>query len=201
MLLKNLANAISRHSRRKKMQVLLPLVREASSILDVGAGRGEFLYQDLPTGWSGRIVALDKRQELLDVLKRRFPFVETRIEDATAMPFGDGEFDLVVCNAMLEHVPEIATSVAREIRRVGKRYYAAVPYRYSVFEAHYYLPFLGSLPPKQFHRLVCLLFRSRLYADPVHLLTRREMCQFFPDSRVFMIHAACGLFSSVVAIK
>ncbi len=201
MILRALANGVSRQSRRRKLRLLLPLVHEASSILDVGSGPGGFLYPDLPPGWSGRIVAIDKRQRYLDRLKQRFPFVDTRIEDATAMPFGNGEFDLVVCNAMLEHVPEIAPAVAREIRRVGKRHYVAVPYRYSIFEAHYYLPFLGSLPPKQFERFVNLAFRWRCHNDPVHLLTRRDMSQYFPDSTIAMIHAACGLFSSVVAIK
>ena len=32
-----LAETVSRQSRRKKMRVLLPLVRQAHSILDVGA--------------------------------------------------------------------------------------------------------------------------------------------------------------------
>ena len=201
MVFRALADTVSKQSRRKKLRLLLPLVQQASSILDVGSGPGAFLYPDLPPGWSGRIVAIDKRDIYLDRLRQKFPFVETRIEDATAMPFSDGEFDLVVCNAMLEHVPEIAPAVAREIRRVGKRYFTAVPYRYSIFEAHYYLPFLGSLPPKQFHWFVTQVFRSRCHNDPVHLLTRHEMQQYFPDARVFTLPAAFGLFSSVVAIK
>jgi ubiquinone/menaquinone biosynthesis C-methylase UbiE len=196
-----LAERISRQSRRKKMRVLLPLVRAARSVLDVGAGRGDFLYEDLPAGWSGRIVALDKRSNYLDELTRRFPFVETLVQDATALPFGDGEFDLVVCNAVLEHIPGSVEAVASEIRRVGSRYFVAVPYRYSITEAHYHLPFTGFLPSKQRDWFVSRVLRRALHNDPIHLLTKGQMRQYFPDARVFLLFAGFGLFSSVLAVK
>lgn len=45
-------------------------------------------------------------------------------------PFADGEFDTIICNAVLEHVPEI-DRVMRELTRVlkpGGYFVAAVPY-------------------------------------------------------------------------
>jgi SAM-dependent methyltransferase len=199
--LQRLAEAVSRQSRRRKMQVLRPLIEQAGSILDVGSGPGNFLYTDLPRGWPGRIVAIDKRQRYLDELKQRFPFVETHAVDATSMPFADGEFDLVVCNAVLEHIPDIGDAVAREIRRVGKRYFVAVPYRHSVFEAHYYLPLLGYLSPAQLDWFVSRVLRRRLHNDPIALLTCCDMRRLFPQSKIVMVRAALGLFTSVVAMR
>jgi len=199
--LQGLANAVSRQSRRNKMRALLPQIKCARSILDVGAGFGGFLYPDLPPTWSGRIVAIDKRQAYLDELKRRYPFVEARRVDATCMPFADDEFDLVVCNAVLEHIPDILDDVAREIRRVGKHHFVAVPYRHSIFEAHYYLPLLGYFSPAQLDWFISRVLRRRLHNDPIDLLTCCDMRRLFPESKIVMIGAALGLFTSVAAVR
>ena len=53
----------------------------------------------------------------------RHPWVRQRISmlrlDATAMPFPDDTFDLVICNHVIEHVPAWET-LARELHRVAR---------------------------------------------------------------------------------
>ncbi len=200
-IIEELAKRVSQESRCSKLKLLAPLIREAKSILDVGSGRKGFMYSHLPENWSGRIVAIDKRRSYLDDLKRLFPFVETYAYDAAAMPFQDSEFDLVISNAMLEHVPDIASDVAREIRRVGRHYFVAVPYRFAIVESHYRLPFIGFLQPACRDWLIInVLRRSELHNDPIKLLTRRDMGILFPNARILQIYAAFGLFSSIVAV-
>ncbi len=53
--------------------------------------------------------------------KRRRANLEFRIEDATALSFGDGDFDLATAIEVLEHVPDPATTLA-EMARVARRY-------------------------------------------------------------------------------
>lgn len=71
------------------------------SVLEVAAGTGVLtraLATKLPAGTS--IVATDLNQPMLDQARRRMPN-DSRITwqqaDAQALPFGDGRFDVVVC--------------------------------------------------------------------------------------------------------
>ena len=48
-ILTDIADKVGGQSRRKKMQVLPPLVQQARSILDVGSGSGGFLYPTCPS--------------------------------------------------------------------------------------------------------------------------------------------------------
>ena len=50
------------------------------------------------------------------------------VSDILNMPFKDGTFDFVVCNDVLEHIPEFDTDAAlQEIRRIGSdKYFLAI---------------------------------------------------------------------------
>jgi SAM-dependent methyltransferase len=79
------------------------------------------------TAW--RYIAGEFDQECID----RHPWVRRRITivrlDATAMPFPDDTFDLVICNHVMEHVPAWET-LAQELHRVaqpGGLVYIATP--------------------------------------------------------------------------
>ena len=73
------------------------------------------------------------------------PFVQA---DATVgLPFGDGEFDLVYCSSVIEHVPrEDREAFAGEIRRVGRRWMVQTPAYSFPIEPHSLLPFAQWLP-------------------------------------------------------
>jgi SAM-dependent methyltransferase len=92
-------------------------------ILDVGAGRGQFLL-DLSLLFERRglvvesIVGLDLIESTPNVFGqlRDFGFVSHNV-DGEALPFEDAAFDLVSCNHVIEHVFE-TEALVREIRRV-----------------------------------------------------------------------------------
>jgi SAM-dependent methyltransferase len=73
------------------------------------------------------------------------PFVQV---DATEeLPFADGEFELVYCSSVIEHVPPARrVAFAREIRRVGRGWFVQTPAWSFPLEPHALLPFAHWLP-------------------------------------------------------
>ena len=99
-------------------------------ILETAAGTGVVtaaLAAALPTA---EIVATDLNQPMLDVATTRVSSanVSFRQADALELPFGDGEFDLVVCQFGVMFYPDKVrgNSEARRVLRDGGRYLLAI---------------------------------------------------------------------------
>ena len=92
-------------------------------ILDVGAGTGE-LSRVLAAESDAEVVCLDADPSLLDVARAEtgLPVVAG---DATRLPFSDGRFDLVLCQALLVNLPTPERAL-REFARVSSDLVAAV---------------------------------------------------------------------------
>jgi ubiquinone/menaquinone biosynthesis C-methylase UbiE len=94
----------------------------ATRVLETAAGTGiatRALRAALPPGTS--MVATDLNQPMLDHAATQLPSgVEWRQADATALPFGDGEFDAVVCQFGVMFFPDKLVGF-REARRVLRR--------------------------------------------------------------------------------
>jgi 2-polyprenyl-3-methyl-5-hydroxy-6-metoxy-1,4-benzoquinol methylase len=92
-----------------------------ASILDVGCGEGVLTEQWADKLGSGRIVGIDLDDPKLKAewQKRQRANLEYRVEDATNLSFGDGEFDLAAAIEVLEHVPDPERTVS-EMARVAK---------------------------------------------------------------------------------
>ena len=88
-------------------------------ILDVGCGTGE-LTRVLREESDADVVGLDADAGLLSSVPG--PTVQG---DATRLPFADGSFDLVVCQALLINLPDPVSAV-REFARVASERVAAV---------------------------------------------------------------------------
>jgi SAM-dependent methyltransferase len=73
------------------------------------------------------------------------PFV--RADAAAGLPFADGEFDLVYCSSVIEHVaPAKRAAFAGELRRVGRGWYVQTPAFSFPIEPHALLPAAHWLP-------------------------------------------------------
>ena len=73
------------------------------------------------------------------------PFVQA--DAAAELPFADGEFELVYCSSVIEHVPPARrVAFAREIRRVGRGWFVQTPAWSFPIEPHALLPFAHWLP-------------------------------------------------------
>jgi SAM-dependent methyltransferase len=107
--------------------LLLAEARRGERVLDLGCGAGAFLTALRDAG------AEPVGVEIADAAaeRARATGVEVRLlERDGTLPFGHGEFDLVWCSEVLEHVPD-ALALLQETRRVlkpGGRLLLTVPY-------------------------------------------------------------------------
>jgi 2-polyprenyl-3-methyl-5-hydroxy-6-metoxy-1,4-benzoquinol methylase len=88
---------------------------DVQSVLDVGCGNGAFLRR--LEGRYRRLCGVDRSETAL-----RFVHAEKRIASADDLPFDDGEFDLVTCMEVIEHLPQDSFHKALdELLRVSAR--------------------------------------------------------------------------------
>jgi SAM-dependent methyltransferase len=95
-------------------------------VLDVGCGTGE-LTRVLDEETPGNVVGVDADPTLLAVANDDAdPTPPSLVAgDATRLPFADGAFDLVVCQALLINLPDPVAALA-EFRRVSAELVAAI---------------------------------------------------------------------------
>jgi 2-polyprenyl-3-methyl-5-hydroxy-6-metoxy-1,4-benzoquinol methylase len=87
------------------------------SILDAGCGEGETIAR-LGALLPDRVAAVDLSAEAVAATRSRFPELDVRCESVYELPFGDGEFELVICLEVLEHLEDPGRAV-HELARVS----------------------------------------------------------------------------------
>ena len=115
-LIKRLKVAIYNVIRRYRCRVLCEMLDpEGKTLLDVGC-QELYFYDRLKGRYEITLADYEPRH------------AEIRREDVQRLSFGDGEFDVVVCQQVLEHVDDPARAMG-ELRRVARRQLViSVPY-------------------------------------------------------------------------
>jgi SAM-dependent methyltransferase len=110
--------SVERAVLRAMSDVGVPLA--GTRVLDVGCGTGYFLHRLCEYG-AGECLGIDLIEDRIAVGRERYPVLELRVGSATALPYGDGEFDLVTQFTCLSSIldDEVRLTAAREIRRVA----------------------------------------------------------------------------------
>jgi SAM-dependent methyltransferase len=105
--------------------------------LEIGSGTGYFTLNLMQERVIGAGVCSDVSPGMLDALQanaaRLGLEVETVVSDASALPFEDASFDLVLGHAVLHHLPELERSFGefvRVLRPGGVLLFAGEPSRY-----------------------------------------------------------------------
>ena len=113
-------------------------------VLEIGCADGRDMIQFLRESPRFEVHGLDLKEQTLP------PGVSFHLADASALPFADGAFDLVISVGLLEHIEpmEKLSAVIKEIRRVGRAYAAVVPSVSTFLEPHALKPRW----PLRFHR-------------------------------------------------
>jgi ubiquinone/menaquinone biosynthesis C-methylase UbiE len=93
-------------------------VGASDRILDLGCGTGiiaRVLRERL--GGAAKIVGVDASVPMIEKARSLAPELDFREGSAMALPFADGSFELVLCQEMLQFVPDRPAAL-REVRRV-----------------------------------------------------------------------------------
>ena len=134
---------------------ILATLTSGSVVLDLGAGAG-IVEQMNFRGLAKRVCGID-----LDTRVTRNPSLnEGRVANAEAIPYRDGEFDIVFADNVLEHL-ETPLNVFKEVQRV------LAPRGTFLFKTPnkwHYMPTIARLTPHKFHRFVNRV-RGRAEAD------------------------------------
>ena len=175
-------------------------------ILDVGGTDYFWKGSNIPDLPHCRIILLNLHLE-----KTTHPHLESQIGDATDMKeFEDQSFDIVFSNSVIEHLYtwENQQRMAREIQRVGKKFFIQTPNKYFPVEAHYALPFAQYMPKKLLFFLLTKTKVSRFkkwdseaakqYLEEIRLLDEKEMQTLFPHGKMLK-EKALGLVKSITA--
>jgi ubiquinone/menaquinone biosynthesis C-methylase UbiE len=94
-------------------------VAPGQAVLDVACGTGVVAREAAARmGGRGRVVGLDLNENMLVVARRLHPEIEWRQGDAGQLPFPDGSFDAVLCQAALMFMPAPGQAI-REMARVA----------------------------------------------------------------------------------
>jgi ubiquinone/menaquinone biosynthesis C-methylase UbiE len=139
---------------RKTVAVILDALQQAgidpgeTRLLDIGCSTG--ILTRHYAEFFGRVVGIDIDDGAVEWARqnRAAENVAYRIGDSMDVPFPDGEFDLVTCTHIYEHVPD-AKRMLDEIHRVlkpGGFCYFAAENRLRLWDEHYNLPFVTVLP-------------------------------------------------------
>jgi hypothetical protein len=111
---------------------------------------------------------------------------------------------------VIEHLYtwENQEKMAKEIIRVGKKYFVQTPNKHFFIEAHYVLPYAQYMPKKLIYFVLTKTKLSRgmkwnpeqaqQYLDEIRLLSIGEMKLFFPHAKMYKEKLA-GLTKSVTA--
>ncbi|HEY2282478.1 MAG TPA: class I SAM-dependent methyltransferase [Solirubrobacteraceae bacterium] len=123
------------------------------------------------------------------------PFV--RADAAAGLPFADGEFDLVYCSSVIEHVPRPRRDMfAAEVRRVGRGWFVQTPAYSFPLEPHSLLPFAHWLPVS-LRRPYWRLGAAGEWEE-IELLRRTEMESLFGPA---LPERAGGLVKSWICVR
>lgn len=89
-------------------------VAQTSRALDVAAGRGAFTAELLKQGVE--VVAVDGAPNMVTLLARDFPHIDTHVMDASKLDFPDETFNLVTCGFAIHIVADPWTALDEIIR-------------------------------------------------------------------------------------
>lgn len=187
---RRLAASVSRRSRERKLDLFLTTVAptQTTAVLDVGVedgGQGDpavFTTGNfIEHGWpAGRLYAVGLHDG--SQFTAAFPSVEYVQADARAMPFPDGSFDAVLCNAVVEHVGDEVEqrALVQECCRVGRQVIVTTPNRSFPIEVHTLMPLVHWLPERVYRPF--LMRRAAHRVGDLRLLRGHELVALFPSS-------------------
>lgn len=110
----------------RRRSIAVAELKPGERVLDVGCGPGSLTIPAAKAvGKEGRVAGIDASPEMIEVARRKAAKermeIDFQVAPIEALPFGDGEFDVVLSSLMLHHLPdEVKAQGLGEVRRVLK---------------------------------------------------------------------------------
>jgi len=178
------------------------------SVLEVGTNgsltdpRDYFLHDRYP--YPAQITAAGLEEP--DVFKSVFPSsTYVQVRRGAPLPFGDKAFDLLFCNAVIEHVGsrEQQRAFLAELLRVAHRAFITTPNRWHPIEFHTVTPMLHYLPARIYRKIYAAVgFEFFSKEENLNLLDAEELLDLLPaetrDRANVRFHRFLGLRSNVL---
>ena len=218
--------AASRRARQKRAAIFRSKFKlvETTRVLDIGSENGaniNLVLEGTPVNPKNVCIA-DIEEKALNDGREQFGYQTLLLDESGILPFADGEFDLVYCSSVIEHVTlskseiwkitgekefrraawENQTKFAAEIRRVGQTYFVQTPNRGFLIESHSWLPFAGWLPRPLLLKILQVSNKFWIKSAPpdFNLLDARQMAELFPEAEI-VVEKKFGSVKSVMAMK
>lgn len=167
--------------------------RPEQRVLDLGVNASlesrELYFFEANYPYPERVVAAGL--ESSELFSSLFPEIEyVQLRRGEPLPFADAAFDVIFCNAVVEHVGSrrVQKAFLEEIFRVGKAAFVTTPNRWFPVELHTVLPFVHYLPAAWYRRILHFLgFHFFAEEANLNLLGRRALSALVPDDVDFEI--------------
>jgi hypothetical protein len=177
------------------------------SILDVGGTQPFWEAMGFTGDDDIRITLLNLSEVGVD-----YPTFTSIAGDARNMrEFRDKQFDIVFSNSVIEHVGTRRDQqrMAREVMRLGQRYFVQTPNRFFPIEPHFLFPFFQFLPlplkvfmvshfDMGWYTRAANRREAIELANSIRLLTEREFRKLFPGAEIYR-EKFLGLNKSFIA--
>ena len=199
-------DSVSYKLRRQRFNNFVKIldIKKDEKILDVGGDE---------ITWIGS--GLERRVTLLNLsFKHKGKGFNYVLGDACNMyMFPDKSFDIIYSNSVIEHVGKgRQQEYAKEIMRVGKKYWIQTPYRHFPIEPHFVFP-LFQYYPIALQKFVGLKWPYSHYRmgdaeeneilrdiSQINLLSKKDLRNLFPECEIFE-ESFWGITKSIVAYK
>jgi hypothetical protein len=182
--------------RRKRFllfQSLLASVERPVRILDVGGTQRFWEVMGVAADDEVQVTLLNLTQQPVSA-----PSFISVAGNACQLQFGDGTFDIVFSNSVIEHVGgyDEQRQMAQEIKRVGKWYFLQTPNRNFPLEPHFLVPFFQFLPVATrvwlvrhfdvgWYKKIADPQQARELVESIRLLNKSELVRLFPEATLY----------------
>jgi ubiquinone/menaquinone biosynthesis C-methylase UbiE len=165
---------LDRNHKSPKVNKMLAVLQDAGLLgrpdgiaLDLGCSGG-FFCEGLAQHFQ-RVVGIDIDSAAIDFAKENSVSsnVEYLLINSDDIPFPDQSVELIICNHVYEHVPNVNklfSEIARVLKPDGVCYLGAAS-RLVVIEPHFKLPFLSWLPKWLAHRYMRAFGKGNFYYE------------------------------------
>ncbi len=205
-MLSQIIRNLSTRARAKRSTIFWKYLNpcEEDRILDLGSGDGSYMASVVP--FRNNVYIADISKVKLERGNKKYGFKVLLLSEEDCLPVPDKFFDIVFCSSVIEHVTVDKNKIwkmqnsdtfsklayerqkifAKEINRVGKKYYVQTPNKYFIMETHTWLPFVSLFSRKLLIKTIIFLntFWPKKTTPDWYLLSKKQMRELFPDATI-----------------